>query len=110
MIKREDDELIFEAGSTRSEPTVEDAVSDKNVRLQLHKIGSRVIRYVIKHRKSKGLPRVVEGSFYTSLHYGALKRAGAERKKLEVLYYDNTIRLLAFGENRERDYLFVVRR
>jgi hypothetical protein len=71
----------------------------------------RLIGYGITARHEVGAPDVVIGEHYLGICYSPMDDAGKRRDRtLEVLYYDQSVRLIAFGPaSCTRDYLLVLR-
>lgn len=112
---------VTEAGTgnivvTVSETTAEDLdeaelVKDKNVSLVQYLAFDKPVRYILKIRKTRTLPRKVLGPFYATVHYESQRKVTPDSKRLQLLYHDSNVRLLAFGEDeKERDYMIVMRK
>jgi hypothetical protein len=88
--------------------SITDTFRDENVCLDLHSTeGGRLVGYTLKGRKTKTRPLLLVRPMFLGLFYTSIREL--ERLPMVVMYYDYNVRLLAFGEDRKRDYMMVLR-
>jgi len=67
----------------------------------------RVIGYTVQPRRNN--LEVVAGRCYLGIFYSTLRHLTQTNRPLTVLYHDHNVRFLSFGQEREQDYLLVLR-
>lgn len=108
-----DEGFVVKVAETSIDTYVADTKRDRNMTFGVHATAnSRVIGYTLTARPaSNERPDIAFGEHYLGCFYSRLRdlqaRAG---RAVNVLYYDQNVRLLGFGAKMSaRDYLLVLR-
>lgn len=112
-IGEQPDRYVVKVAETSVDTYVAETKRDRNVTFGVHATAnSRLIGYTLVARPASGArPDVVYGHHYLGCFYSRLRDLQTRGDRaVEVLYYDQHVRLLCFGSKMAaRDYLLVLR-
>lgn len=113
-VQERDGHHILKVAETAVETFVLQTERDRNVTFTVHATpqNNRLIGYTTVVRPASNLrPNIVVGSNYMGVFYSRLQDLRSrEGRGLQVLYHDQYVRLLGFGDRlASRDYLLVLR-
>ena len=97
---------------TTVETRVRDICHDSKVKIEIYGTDNRVIGYSITPKKLGTKPLSLLRPSYLGLFYSAVKNLSDLNcsKDISILYHDANLRLLAFGKDKIKDYLVVMRK
>lgn len=106
-------QYVLKVAETAVDTYAEQKARDRNVTFGAHATSNgRLIGYTMKARPaSNSRPDVVVGEHYVGLFYSRLPElVQRESRGMQVVYHDQSVRLLSFGDRASaRDYLWVLR-